>query len=295
MKVGIGLREGSYTPEAYAYKSYLDGKSVDVELVSTDKLSPYNDVNIMFMGIDPLWKCEKSDTIVIHEYHSLSTPRFARVKDSVKSLINKKPQGRIFLNQVVRNKLGFNDSVPYIYRDMGVDAALFQKPDEDPEYDVLYCGSISGRSGLIQEFKRLSSIGIKLLVVGNVEDSTKKAFALNSNVSFMGPVEREMLPDIYRICRVGLNYTPDLYPFNLQTSTKTLEYLASGLAVLSNKYHWIEDFSRRENVDIKWLCDVKDKEDIMLIPSNQQLDEEKYSWNSILENCHFYNYLESFL
>lgn len=41
----------------------------------------------------------------------------------------------------------------------------------------------------------------------------------------MGPVNRDQLPEIYKNARFGLNYTPDIYPYNVQTSTKTLEYL----------------------------------------------------------------------
>jgi hypothetical protein len=59
----------------------------------------------------------------------------------------------------------------------------------------------------------------------------------------MGPVSRDQLPEIYKNARFGLNYTPDIYPYNVQTSTKTLEYLASGLGVISNKYKWSEFFS----------------------------------------------------
>ncbi len=42
---------------------------------------------------------------------------------------------------------------------MGVDEALFQSPSKNPLYDIVYCGSISGRSGIDRNFvKRLKSI-----------------------------------------------------------------------------------------------------------------------------------------
>ncbi|VEI49022.1 Uncharacterised protein [Actinobacillus equuli] len=54
---------------------------------------------------------------------------------------------------------------------MGIDSALFQMPNPHPEYDVVYAGSIIGRTGLIQSLINLSAY-YKVIVVGEVDNET---------------------------------------------------------------------------------------------------------------------------
>lgn len=289
--IGITINSNSYTPEAYAYQTYLSTLGFHVQLDTENNLSPYNDINIYFMGIRPFGK-KTGTAIEVHEYQSLSTPPFATEKDNIKRIINRKPEGRIFLNDIVRNKLGFKDSVSYINRDMGVDDALFQKPSENPIYDIVYCGSINGRPGLIKEIIRLASIGFKILIIGNVSDDIKEILSVSKyKIHLVGPIERKYLPNLYRECRAGLNYTPDIYPFNIQTSTKTLEYLASGLSLISNKYKWIEAFSTLSGIYPIWVNDINDRNSIPT--SKYMLSKKQYSWDNILRNAKFEDFLIS--
>lgn len=135
----------------------------------------------------------------------------------------------------MHNGIKFNDKIPYIYRDMGVDIELFQKPSNN----TIYSGSILGRVGLIEEILRLAKIGFE---IGEVQNLILEKFRNYENVDFVGN-------ELYSKCRAGLNYTPNIYPFNLQTSTKTLEYLASGLTLISNKYEWIDNFSKMYDIE----------------------------------------------
>src|SRR5690606_41451285 len=96
--------------------------------------------------------------------HSFPTRRssdlnpHAKLKDFLKKSLNKKPSGRIFLNDVVKSSLNLKDNTPYIYRDMGVDEELFQKPLPNPEFDIVYCGSMTGRPGLIRSEEHTSEL-----------------------------------------------------------------------------------------------------------------------------------------
>ena len=283
MKIGITITENAYTPEAYAYEKYLSslGHSIQLNYV----LEPDNDINIYFMGLRPIWKKNIGSAKEIHEYQSLSTPPYSYFKNKVKKVLNKKPDGRIFLNDSVHSYLNFNDISPFIYRDMGVDDLLFQEPSRHPKYDVLYCGSISGRIGLIEALLNISKI-LTVLVVGKVSETDKKR--LNSkNITLIGAVNREFLPEIYRNARFGLNFTPDIYPYNIQTSTKTLEYLASGLGVISNRYKWVEDFFNEINYKPIWLNVENSLNAIELenINSSKLPYIQKYSWHNILSHC----------
>lgn len=288
MKVGITLKTNAYTPEAFAYQKFLEKKGWEVQLDYT--LDTSNDINIYFMGTRPLWQNNRTKAKEIHEYQSLSTPPYAYLKNLSKRFINKKPNGRIFLNKIVRKDFHFFDNVPYIYRDMGVDESLFQQPNPHPTYDILYCGSINGRVGLIETLNNLAKT-YKIAVVGNVNEEEKRLLN-NSNIALLGKIRREDLPAIYREARFGLNYTPDIYPFNRQTSTKTLEYLASGLQVISNKYFWAERFFNELGYEPIWL-NGNNVSEIVIKSKNVSNIEimKKFSWSNVLDKSN----LDSFL
>lgn len=287
--IGITLKPQAYTPEAFAYQKYLEAKGWQVQLAQESELDPDNDVNIYFMGTRPFWKKKQGRALEIHEYQSLSIPKYPRLKDGIKKIINKKPDGRIFLNQYVQRELNFQDDVPSIQRDMGVDQALFQIPNLNPTYDVVYAGSVAGRTGLINTILQLSQKGFKVLLVGEIP-SDDFGHLKHPNITLTGKVSRDELPKLYQQCRVGLNYTPDIYPFNMQTSTKTLEYLASGLDVISNQYEWIVQFCNHHHYQPIWLSDDLSMDDL-----NQRRatlpNMCEYSWSNVLA----LSGLESFL
>ncbi|WP_286741009.1 glycosyl transferase [Psychrobacter sp. UBA3068] len=289
MIIGIPISENAYTPESYAYQKYLIRKGHIVQL--DYKLDPDNDINLYITGLKPFWEKKKGRAKEIHEYQSLSTPPYAKLKNFGKKLINNKPNGRIFLNNFVHEHLFFEDKIPFIYRDMGVDENLFQKPNENPDYDIVYCGSVSGRNGLIETLLNLAK-SYKVLVVGKLTIEDRDL--LNSeNITLIGAVNRELLPEIYRNARFGLNYTPDIYPYNIQTSTKTLEYLASGLKVISNRYEWAEYFFKNINYQPFWLsCDTTlDITKFENLNSFNYSVMKDYSWENILSHSNFEGFL----
>lgn len=287
MKIGITITETAYTPEAYAYKDYLEKKGCAVQLDFAQCLDPYNDVNIYFMGTRPFWHKQKQRAKEIHEYHSLSTGKYPKLKNEIKKLVNKKPDGRIFLNAFVAEQLSFKDTIPFIFREMGVDECFFQTPSQTPDFDIVYCGSILGRAGLVETLVSLSS-RFKVVVIGEVPAEIKSIFSA-AKITMTGRLNRVEIASVYQNARFGLNYTPDVYPFNIQTSTKTLEYFASGLSVISNRYPWIENFVKQHNAEIIWLDHCFSQE----MPSlNRQVDMSQYKWENILDSCNFVDYLQ---
>lgn len=292
IKVGVTINKHSYTPEAYAYKKYLEKNGFSVQLDSV--LDSNNDINIYFMGIRSSLNTKKGRAKEIHEYQSLSTPPYAKVKNLLKTIVNKPPAGRIFLNEIVASELSFNDHLPFVYRDMGIDEGFFQTPDDCYEYDIVYCGSISNRIGLIKEIKRLSNIGFKILLIGDISRKDLIELKTHKNIYCAGRIDRDSIPSMYKKCRFGLNFTPDIYPFNIQTSTKTLEYIASGLNIISNKYHWIQDFSSKYEFSVVWSDSINKRAD--LEDSFQNCRNEwirDFSWDVVLEKTNFKNFLLS--
>lgn len=282
--IGIPLSHAAYTPEAYAYEKYLKNLGHEVQL--DYDLDPNNDINIFFMGTRPFWKKNEGRAIEIHEYHSLSTPPYAQLRDFSKKIINKKPAGRIFLNNFIHQNLNFKDNIPYIFRDMGVDETLFQIPSKNPLYDIIYCGSFSGRSGLIEVLLKLAK-SYKVVVVGKITEQEQTLLQMK-NITLLGQVSRDQLPEIYRNARFGLNYTPDIYPFNIQTSTKTIEYLASGLQVISNRYLWAEDFFNTINYKPFWLDQLNSN---MVLPNNIP-EMYSFKWSNLLNKIDFNGFIE---
>lgn len=293
MKIGICLRESSYLPEAYAYREYLTSNNFKIELGYEHELSKDLDIKLKFLGYSFHYfkKIDKCFIPEIHEYSSISVPPFAKIKDLMKSHLNTKPIGRIFLNEVVKQRFQFCDNIPYILRDMGIDKKFFHIKNEKHEYDVIYCGI--ERDGLIEAILKLLSYNLKILIVGNFSKDFKTFFSNNGNILFTGKVERNLLPELYRKCRMGLNFTPDIYPFNIQTSTKTLEYCAAGLGVISNRYNWVEKFMISRNANFLWIEDIISNKSIeqfnFIVPDVSDLE-----WNKVLDNSSLKIFIESF-
>lgn len=289
MDIGITITPHSYTPEAYAYKKFLEDNGHQVQLDVANNLAPENHLNIYFLGLKNKKNIGKAKEI--HEYQSLSTPSFSRIKDLTKSIINCKPDGRIFLNSTVEKNFFFNDKIPKIYRDMGVDDAFFQTPSKNPDFDIVYCGSFSGRHGLQKEILRLHEIGFKLCLIGDIPSDFIKTIKNKKNIFLTGRLPREEIPQYYRKSFAGLNYTPNLYPFNIQTSTKSLEYLASGLICISNIYNWSINFSKKINTEFIWNESIKKIDDLYCKETKPPL-MDNYRWENILNNINFLSYLE---
>ena len=127
MNIKIITNTHSYIPEAYAYNNYLKFSGLQSDLLNKNQEIDNNtDLLIKFMGFEPTMDKFSNKITTIHEYTSLSTPPYAKLKDKIKFLLNSKPEGRIYLNSVIKYYFGFNDKIKYIFRDMGVDKNFFE-------------------------------------------------------------------------------------------------------------------------------------------------------------------------
>ena len=159
------------------------------------------------------------------------------------------------------------------------------------DYDLIYSGTSFRRFGLINALTKLSKNGFKIAVVGKF--SREKVDILkNFNINYLGQFKRSEMPKIYKIANGGLNFTPDIYPYNLQNSTKIKEYCASGLNILSNKYHWVEEFELKNQAKFLWYNPDMTVDDFynfkFKIP-----DMQKFEWNNILRECNLLNFIRS--
>ncbi len=287
INIGIKINKISYTPEAYAYSNYLANKGFKIDLNYKEKLKHNNDIVINFMGFRPFWvNFFNKNTLEIHEYTSLSTKPLPRLKDKIKYFFNSKPAGRIFMSPYIKESFNFRDNVPFIYREMGADPEMFIKKDNKKEYDIVYCGSVLFREGLIDMIEKLANLDLKILIIGFYDKITLARFKHYKNIEMVGRIERSKIPEYYSKCKAGLNYTPNIHPLNLQSSTKTIEYCAAGLGVISSKYKWINDFAKERKANFLWINDINNKVDFenfnFITPNVDDL-----SWPNILDNCNF--------
>ena len=291
--IGISLKRNYYTPEAFAYRDYLESEGWSVQLDYEELLSPENEITILFLGFDPCWTKNKFKK-VIHDFPSASTGAFPKIKNRIKRSVNRTPDGRIFFDDFVKQEYNFKDHTKSINISAGIDQLFFNKGALTKEYDLVYSGAISGRNGISIELNRLSNLGLKILIIGEVSKSFRDLFFSNKNVVFIGRVERDKLPDLYRLARAGLNFIPNAYPYHFQSSIKVLEYLATGIGLVECRRIWAQEFSEKNQYQPLWLEDLKTKDDFDCFEFSE-VDMLAFSWDSILKNANFNNFVSSLL
>ncbi len=295
-KILFVRKEHVYLPEISAYKSYLAKHYPSVQTFESTELGDYSlkdfDIIWHFMGTD----FKGCGNYVVHEYNSLSTMPFAKVKNYIKRHMNAKPDRRVFLNNKVRNDFGFNDDVPYNLRDMGVDDAFFDVSLSDgPEYDFIYAGGLN-RGIIIEQFLEYFAKNMKdasLLLVGDASCELRSRFQSYDNIIFKGRVSYEQVPSLMANARYGLNLMPNIYPFNVQTATKVLEYAAVGLPVVTTGYQWIDEFEKQYNA--KYFRILSDFNNLSLKGLNDFEfscpDVKKLNWNNIIKKSNIFSFL----
>ena len=199
------------------------------------------------MGTD--FKKKRSNTFLIHDYSSSSMEPFANTKNYIKKKFNTKPDFRLFLNEYVKDKFSFGDGVPSDYRDMGVPASwlIDAPPIIAKKFDFIYSGEIRHRKiePMLDCFVSGNLKDRSLLILSKDYETLQKKLKANSNIHFAGPVSHEEVRNYLLQARYGINYMPDVEPFNQQTSTKFLEYCACKLPVITTSYPWITEFKNK--------------------------------------------------
>lgn len=275
LKILLVRSNKAFLPEIDAYIKFFNGtrefRAYDFNQLGSE--FEINDFDIIweFKGLGGYRRLK--DRILIHEYASLSTGSFPYLKNKVKTKFNPKPNLRVFLNENVKKGFGFTDGVDYCYRDMGIDESFINTRSENKEYDFVYIGSICRDRGidkLLVSFieKRMG----KLCLVGNVEDDLYTKYKSNKDLIFTGKVPYSEVPKIASKAVYGINYIPNRYPYNIQTSTKLLEYLALGLKVITTDYKWVRQFEKKHGCNFFKLDPAKNR-------FEKNLSEHEYRTN----------------
>jgi glycosyltransferase involved in cell wall biosynthesis len=287
----------AFLPEIDAYIDYFNKtkefKAFDSSKIKDFKLDEF-DVIWEFKGFGGVKKNQNQNQILVHEYASLSTGKFPILKNFIKSKFNPKPDLRVFLNKNVKDGFCFNDGINFCYRDMGIDERFILQGDIKKEYDFVYVGSI-GKAREMDKFLKLfvEKDNGTLCLVGNVEDEIYHEFKKYRNLIFTGKVPYSEVPQIASKAEYGINFIPDKYPFNVQTSTKLLEYLALGLKIITTDYYWVRQFEKDNNCSFyKIPTNHKfNQNEIENFEFRCNINLEKYYWDEVIKNSGIYSEL----
>lgn len=139
---------------------------------------------------------------------------------------------------------------------MGVDDCFFIKND-NKNYDFVYVGEMSverGITNILEKFaKDLNTQS--LLMIGEPEKLLYEKYKKFRNIIFTGRVNYKEVPQIASQAEYAINYIPDKYPYNLQTSTKLLEYVAMNLKIVTTNYKWVNEFEKEKGMKFYIVSD----------------------------------------
>lgn len=295
MRVTIQLTGKAFLPEAWAYRNALTAAGHLVSVVEPSIPISETDPAAVLRFAGLIRTDKRRSYAEIHGYNNVSRTSLPRTKNFIKKGLAGHPDARIFVTDWVRNELRFKDGVPSIVREMGASPELIsaREASERP-YDVVYCGSITGRQGLIQMIKKLSLLGYRTAIAGNATAKEARFLSSIQGVKFFGLLSHTEVPQFLSQGSLGLHFCPDKYPFKYEFGSKVVEYLAAGLPVVSNKYHWIDQHSSQEGysyLDIKTLEGV----DKIAIPPNAVIPVNRarnFTWPEVLERAQFVRFVE---
>lgn len=296
IKILFVRSENAFLPEIDAYIEYFN-KTKEFKAYDSSRLKRDYELS----DFDVIWEFKGfggvrvKEQILVHEYASLSTGRFPKLKNLIKSRLNPKPNLRIFLNENVKNGFYFNDGVDYCLRDMGVDKRFLQVKNSKKEYDYVFIGSVSKAREVDKFLKSFTEKpNGKLCLIGDVDDDIYNTYKINKDIIFTGKVPYSEVPKIASKAVYGINYIPDKYPFNIQTSTKLLEYLALGLNVITTDYEWVRHFEKKYNCSFYKLnynnlkFNTKEIEKYKFVSN---FDAEEFLWENIIKKSKIEEYL----
>lgn len=284
-------------PELQAYSNYFsEVYNVTISTDYTQDISKF-DIIWIIMGTKSIKK-RRRDQILIHEYASLSTGKFPRAKNFIKKVIVNRPDIRIFLNEFVKKEMGFKDNIEYCFRDMGISKLFLDKEFTYPiKYDFVYVGDISKERKMDIFLKNfIVRHNTKLLLVGNYDIDIYNNFVKYDNLTFAGKVPYDNVPQKILQARYAINFIPNEYPYNLQTSTKLQEYIALGMNVITTDGEWVRSFEKENDCKFFYMnIDGYSFDDgYKSFEYKSFLNGSDYLWESVLEESGILKTIESF-
>jgi len=283
----------AYLPELAAYATHLNQLGHSSQTHHSADSVPDNADMVWWMcgQVSAHHSRRLHRSVHVHEYASASVPPAAWLKDRVKQLTHPRPQHRIFQNEWVRQRMGLTDAVPYSLRDMGVPAAfLTAQAKQAPEFDLVYLGVMSRLTAFWPALQSIGQAGLRLLLIGDIPPALQTRLQGLPNIHSTGRLPQGEVPAQLLRARVGLNLMPEVLPLTEQTSTKMLEYLATGLPVISNPYAWAQGMAQQHAGRVQLLNPLSTPEQWQMAvaqapaPLAERSHLHALSWSAQLDN-----------
>ncbi len=295
----------AYLPEIEAYVTYFnnlpDYRAVDSQTLSDETIN-YADYDVIweFKGFGGVKRQDlQPHQMLIHEYLSLSTGRMPKIKDRLKKRLNPKPDLRIFLNTYIQEQMNFTDGVPYHFRDMGVSEGFLNQPLAEERSGYVYVGVVSDErqiTTLLDYFKDYPNE--ELYLIGDADEAIQTRYSDYHNLHFLGRQPYQEIPGILAQYQYGINFIPDEFPFNKQTSTKLLEYTALGLDILSTDYEWVRDYEAQMGGSFYYFDDqnpIIDFDAVRQYPFEEIDDPSSLAWDKIIRESGIVEAIDAFM
>lgn len=298
MTIAFIHSQASFLPELEAYHDFFGLRGVQCETFHQQqwKRNPRPvDVEWHMMGTDIV---QKNASIRIHEYASASSPPLMTFKNRLKKWINTKPDYRLFLNEYVRSSFQFKDKVPFGYRDMGVDEAGPALRKAAPTIDFIYVGSIDQHrniQSLLEKFTAGELSNRTILILSKEYKTLQQQFSLYSNIRFEGPVPHHVVREYLLQAAYAINFIPHKEPYNMQTSTKLLEYTQQQLPVISTDYPWMRAFEKKHGGRYYYLDSTLSNlrwDDVQNFPY-EHADLTGMNWETRILNSGVWDFLQT--
>jgi glycosyltransferase involved in cell wall biosynthesis len=140
---------------------------------------------------------------------------------------------------------------------------------------------------LLLDYFKFKGKTLTLLLIGEVSDEIYENYRYCENITFTGRVLYEDVPKYASQAVYGINYMPDKYPYNLQTSTKLLEYLSMGLKVITTDYSWVRNFMDVNQIQLVTVTHSLEGLDSLIkkdeTKSIERINFDKYKWAHIIQ------------
>ncbi len=290
-KIASIITDKAYCPEIYAYRDFFIRKyNIHFEIVFSNNLTDlFNfsaDAYIIKMGLDPFWlKNNQKKSIIVHDYASCSTGKFPIVKNYIKAKLNRKSDIDLFLNNKVRQEFKYLTSSTSFIRDMGVDNFFFYNGEYKDPLLCVYSGMIRNTRIFHSLMEGFVNSNLKLIVVGQPDDIVWSHYKTMNNIEFIGKQSRQVTAEVQKRATYGINLTENLYPYSFQTSTKLLEYCASGLKIVSTYTPWVYTFMRNRGAKFNITDDFSENN----IKSYYYTTPDVYDlvWDKVLSDSKF--------
>ncbi|MBG9981839.1 hypothetical protein HZY86_01775 [Aerococcaceae bacterium DSM 111020] len=295
----------AYLPEIEAYVTYFNKlpqyRAVDSQTL-TEETIDYADYDVIweFKGFGGVKRKDLAPhQMLIHEYLSLSTGQMPRIKDRLKKMMNPKPDLRIFLNTYIQEQMHFTDGIPYHYRDMGVSEGFLNQSLAPQRSGYVYVGVVSDErqiTTLLEYFKDYPDEDLYL--IGDADEAIQTRYQDFSHLHFLGRQPYQEIPKLLSQYQYGINFIPDEFPFNKQTSTKLLEYVALGLDILSTDYEWVRDFEAAQGANFYYFDDQAPAIDFDAVKTHsfRGIDEPSaLAWDKIIAESGIVEAIDAFM